>query len=64
MKLHEYQAKSLLKKFGVTVQDGHALNDLRYFDDAVNDLMKRGISEFLFSIRRNVSEKMGKVLRS
>lgn len=40
MKLHEYQAKSLLKKFGVTVQDGHALNDLRYFDDAVNDLMK------------------------
>ncbi|KAA0211754.1 MAG: ADP-forming succinate--CoA ligase subunit beta [Ignavibacteriaceae bacterium] len=47
MKLHEYQAKSLLKKFGVTVQDGHALNDLRYFDDAVNDLMKRGISEFV-----------------
>lgn len=47
MKLHEYQAKSLLKKFGVAIQDGHALQSMEYFDAAVSDLQQNGIRQFV-----------------
>ncbi len=38
MKIHEYQAKALLKEYGVPVQDGIALNNLDYFDEVINVL--------------------------
>jgi succinyl-CoA synthetase beta subunit len=47
MKIHEYQAKSLLKKYGVPVQDGHAIQDMEYFDSAVEDLRAKGIEQFV-----------------
>ncbi len=47
MKIHEYQAKSLLKKYGVPVQDGHAIQDMMYFDSAVEDLRSKGIEQFV-----------------
>lgn len=47
MKLHEYQAKSLLKKFGVAIQDGHALQSMDFFDAAVSDLQQKGIRQFV-----------------
>lgn len=47
MKIHEYQAKSLLKKYGVPVQDGHAIQDMEFFDSAVEDLKSKGITQFV-----------------
>lgn len=47
MKIHEYQAKDLLKDFGVPVQDGIALNNLEYFDDVIKTLQSRGINQFV-----------------
>ncbi len=47
MKIHEYQAKSLLKKYGVPVQDGHAIQDMEFFDSAVEDLKSKGIKQFV-----------------
>ncbi len=47
MKIHEYQAKTLLKKYGVPVQDGHAIQDMMYFDSAVEDLRSKGIEQFV-----------------
>ncbi len=35
MKIHEYQAKSILKSFGIPIQDGHVIESL---DDAVSTL--------------------------
>ena len=47
MKIHEYQAKEILKKFGVPVQDGIAIKDMSEFDDAVSNLKSRGINQFV-----------------
>ncbi len=47
MKIHEYQAKSLLKKYGVPVQDGHAIQDMQFFDAAVQDLKGKGYKQFV-----------------
>ncbi len=47
MKIHEYQAKEILKKFGVPVQDGIAIKDISEFDDAVNQLQQRGVNQFV-----------------
>ena len=47
MKLHEYQAKSLLKKFGVPVQDGVAIKIAGDFDNAVSQLREKGINQFV-----------------
>ena len=38
MKIHEYQAKAILKKYGVAVQDGVAIKSMDEFDNAVNTL--------------------------
>ena len=35
MKIHEFQAKETLKKFGVPVQDGIAIKSMLEFDDAI-----------------------------
>lgn len=47
MKIHEYQAKSLLKKYGVAVQDGVAIRWMEEFDGAVNSLREKGVNQFV-----------------
>lgn len=47
MKIHEYQAKELLKHYGVPLQDGVALKSLDEFDNAMNELISRGINQFV-----------------
>lgn len=47
MKIHEFQAKETLKKYGVPVQDGIAIKDLSEFDSAIAQLQARGINQFV-----------------
>lgn len=47
MKIHEYQAKEILKKFGVPIQDGIAIKDLAEFDNAIRQLQQRGVNQFV-----------------
>jgi len=47
MKIHEYQAKSILKNFGVPVPDGIAIKSMDEYDNAINVLNKRGITKYV-----------------
>lgn len=47
MKIHEFQAKSILKKFGVGVQDGVPITSIDDFDYAVNYLKEHGAKQFV-----------------
>lgn len=47
MKIHEFQAKSILKKFGVGVQDGIAITSIAEFDDAIQKLKENGATQFV-----------------
>ena len=47
MKIHEYQAKALLKKYGVAIQDGIAIKSIDEFDNAINTLRERGVNQFV-----------------
>lgn len=47
MKLHEYQAKQILKSYGVPVQDGIAIKESEHFDKAIQELQDKGISQFV-----------------
>ena len=47
MKIHEYQAKEILKKYNVPVQDGVAIHSLTELDNAISTLQSRGISQFV-----------------
>ena len=47
MKIHEYQAKEILKKFNVPIQDGIAIKNLDMFDSALSELKSRGINQFV-----------------
>ncbi len=47
MKIHEYQAKEVLKKFNVPVQDGIAIKDLSDLDGAIEQLQQRGINQYV-----------------
>jgi succinyl-CoA synthetase beta subunit len=47
MKIHEYQAKETLKKYGVPVQDGIAIKDLSEFDSAIAKLQSEGINQYV-----------------
>jgi succinyl-CoA synthetase beta subunit len=47
MKIHEYQAKATLKKFGVPIQDGIAIKNINEFDDAIKQLQDQGISQYV-----------------
>lgn len=47
MKLHEYQAKELLKRYGVPVQDGVAITSMDDFDNAIKELQDKGIEQFV-----------------
>ena len=47
MKIHEYQAKALLKNYGVPVQDGIAINSMDNFEGAIHELKARGIEQYV-----------------
>lgn len=47
MKIHEFQAKETLKKYGVPVQDGYAIKDLSEVDKALEALKAAGINQFV-----------------
>ena len=47
MKIHEYQAKELLKNFGVPVQDGIAITEMNQYENAINSLLQRGIKQYV-----------------
>lgn len=47
MKIHEFQAKSLLKKYDVAIQDGIAIKRMSQFDGAIKKLQKQGINQFV-----------------
>ncbi len=47
MKIHEYQAKEILKKYNVPVQDGIAIQSLSDLDNAISSLQSRGINQFV-----------------
>jgi len=47
MKIHEYQAKSILKTYGVPIQDGVAIKSMEEFDGAVTKLLEAGVSQFV-----------------
>ena len=47
MKIHEYQAKETLKKYGVPVQDGIAIKNMSEFDSAIEQLQSRGLINML-----------------
>lgn len=47
MKLHEYQAKEILKGYGVPIQDGIAITKLKDFDKAIKTLNARGVNQYV-----------------
>lgn len=48
MKIHEYQAKDLFKKFGIPVQDGVIIDDLADLDSAIDKVEKdMGASQYV-----------------
>jgi succinyl-CoA synthetase beta subunit len=47
MKIHEYQAKQILLKYQVPVQNGVPIKDLSEFDNAIDTLRSRGINQFV-----------------
>ncbi len=47
MKIHEYQAKQILLKYGVPVQNGIPIKDISEFDAALSTLQSHGINQFV-----------------
>jgi succinyl-CoA synthetase beta subunit len=47
MKIHEYQAKEILKRYNVPVQNGIAIKNLSEFDGAISQLQSQGINQFV-----------------
>ena len=47
MKIHEYQAKSILKSYNVPIQDGIAIKSMDEFDNAVTKLREAGVNQFV-----------------
>lgn len=47
MKIHEFQAKEILKKYSVPVQDGIPVKTMVEFDKALAELQARGINQFV-----------------
>jgi len=47
MKLHEYQAKQLLQKYGVAIQGGVPITHMDHFDNAVETLKNNGIEQIV-----------------
>jgi succinyl-CoA synthetase beta subunit len=47
MKIHEYQAKQILLKYGVPVQNGIPIKEIGEFDSAISTLQSHGINQFV-----------------
>ncbi len=47
MKIHEYQAKQILLKYGVPVQNGIPIKDMSQFDAAISTLQANGINQYV-----------------
>lgn len=47
MKIHEYQAKAILKQYGVPIQDGVPITQISEFDNAIYTLQSRGVNQFV-----------------
>lgn len=47
MKIHEYQAKQILLKYGVPVQNGIPIKSMAEFDSALSTLQSHGINQFV-----------------
>jgi succinyl-CoA synthetase beta subunit len=47
MKIHEYQAKEILKRFNVPVQNGIPIKDISEFDGAIARLQSQGINQYV-----------------
>jgi len=47
MKIHEFQAKEILKKYDVPIQDGIPIKNISEFDNAIAQLQSRGINQFV-----------------
>ncbi|HEY3250606.1 MAG TPA: ADP-forming succinate--CoA ligase subunit beta [Ignavibacteria bacterium] len=47
MKIHEYQAKAILKKYGVPIQDGTAIKEISSFDEAIRNLQARNVNQYV-----------------
>jgi len=47
MKIHEYQAKQLLLKYGVPVQNGIPIKEIGEFDAAISTLQSHGINQYV-----------------
>lgn len=47
MKIHEYQAKEILKRYGVPVQDGVAIRELHELENAMFILQSKGIKQYV-----------------
>jgi len=47
MKIHEYQAKEILRKYGVAVENGIAIKNISEFDSAIRQLHSRGVSKYV-----------------
>ncbi len=47
MKIHEYQAKQILLKYGVPVQNGIPIKDIAEFDPAIATLQSHGINQYV-----------------
>ena len=40
MNIHEYQAKEILKKYGITIQDGVVIDNIKDIDSALDEVSK------------------------
>ena len=47
MKIHEYQAKEILKRYNVPIQDGIAVKELAEVEKAIGELQSRGINQYV-----------------
>jgi succinyl-CoA synthetase beta subunit len=47
MKIHEYQAKQILLKYGVPVQGGIPIKDISEFDAAIATLQSQGVNQYV-----------------
>lgn len=47
MKIHEYQAKEILKNYDVAIQDGIAIKKISQFDAAIKKLQGRGVNQYV-----------------
>lgn len=47
MNIHEFQAKEILKKYDVPIQNGIAIKSIDEFDEAIRQLQEKGINQFV-----------------